>query len=659
LKFHELNYLLGRNIISMVLRYILPNIVFPIFLFANDLENINIDILSLLLIPTIMYISYRIYIVYIKNQTTEEADELTEVPFNEDIALLDEGKELINFLKLNPSHTKIHNETYRVQNLLNEVYGLLDTLLQKNNIELVYDIDSSMPIELVGDSLHIEQALYNLLSTIITKLQDTTIMVSFKKAYKNDEILIQIVPTQDISLNNISIETTHALLKQLNAHLTIQDNISTIHLPFLTSPVYLEAYYSLPKSIHNQKVLLIEDNPITAKIIDKSIQYFSLDVTIQRTTQLTKIKNFSLYDIMIIDAKLLTPILLRHLEEIKTNKNLHIISLETLYGQRDRRFKPNPIVSKYLYKPLSSAMVFNFLYEIYVIQEDLTQSNLEQEKTKDREVVFIEETNNIIRESFQDFNHIHILVVEDNKINQKIIQRVLEKSKIQITIANNGQEALIYLQEYNTIDIILMDINMPIMDGYQATKKIRENDTFSSLPIVIVSGLGFRNEIEQMYLAGANAHLTKPFKIGQLYNAFSMFLNIDSQQENSNEASHSQYLEDTNILDIQKGTSSVQNILAYRDSLRETLIMLKSSDEKIKESIIKKDFLELYIFCNDIISDSESIGASNLTQVLNEILILLNTKEEVLLQNYIILYRDAWIKTKRNIELYLKSVNSY
>jgi len=651
----------------MLLRYILSSIVFSIFLFANDLESISIDILSLLLISTIMYVFYRIYIIYRTNQkpyeATEEPDELTEVPFNEDIALLDEGKELINFLKRNPSHTKIHNETYRVQNLLNEVYGLLDTLLQKNNIELVYDIDRSMPIELVGDSLHIEQALYNLLSTIITELQDTTIMVSFKKSDKNNEILIQIVATQDISLNNISIETTHTLLKQLNAHLTIQDNISTIHLPFLTSPVYLEAYYSLPESIHDQKVLLIEDNPITAKIIDKSIQYFSLDVTIKRTTQLTKIKNFSLYDIMIIDAKLLTPILLRHLEEIKTNKNLHIISLETLYGQRDRRFKPNPIVSKYLYKPLSSAMVFSFLYEIYIMQKDVTTSNLEQEKTKNTEVVFIEETNNIIRESFQDFNHIHILVVEDNKINQKIIQRVLEKSKIQITIANNGQEALNHLQEHNNIDIILMDINMPIMDGYQATKKIRENATFSSLPIVIVSGLGFRNEIEQMYLAGANAHLTKPFKIGQLYNAFNMFLNVDPQNAhanaNANEDYNSQYLEDTNILDIQKGISSVQNILAYRDGLRETLVMLKSSDEKIKESIIKKDFLELYIFCNDIISDSESIGASNLTQVLNEILILLNTKEEALLQNYIVLYRDAWIKTKRNIELYLKSVSSF
>jgi CheY-like chemotaxis protein len=652
----------------MLFRY-LQLILLPILSFAKDFsdtESVGINISIFLLIITIIFVTYKTFIFYKSKETSDniskKTKEIVETSFNKSHELLNEDKTFIEFLKTNHLTNISKNETFRVQNLLNEVYGLTEPLIQKNNIEFIYDVDSSIPIELVGDSLLIEQTLYNLLSEIIILSPNATLTVRFEKENQSNILVIQVINSKNILLDNISsLETIHTLLKQINATLSVQNNIYTLHLPFLSSSLYHESYYALPDTVLGQKVLLIEDNTQTAKIISNIFHHFGLEVTTKLSSTLTNIHNFEVYDIVIVDAKLLTPILLRHFEEIKEEQSLHIISLETLYGQRDRRFKPNSLIDKYLYKPLSTGMIFGFLYEIYVMQENNPIPSHEKPKGKDKysEIVFIEEKENITPESFQDFNLIHILVVEDNKINQKIIQSVLQKSKIQITIANNGQEALNQLKEHPTIDIILMDINMPIMDGYQATKKIRENSSFSSLPIVIVSGLGFRNEIEQMYLAGANAHLTKPFKIGQLYNAFNMFLNTRKEEVNSNERYNSQYIEDINILDIQKGVASVQNILAYRDSLRETLVMLKSSDEKIKESIIKKDFMELYVYCNRILIDSQYIGATNLTQVLNEILILLNQKEEVLLQSYIILYRDAWIKTKRNIELYLKSVNSY
>jgi len=650
----------------MLPRYLSAGLLLPILLFSkehNDTDNIGINITIFLLLIAIAFVSYQTIIFYRSrrniNIASEETEEIVGTSFNESQALLDEGKDLINFLKMNRTQNKTHNETYRVQNLLNEIYGLIEQMIQKNNIEFIYDVDSSMPIELVGDSLLIEQALYNLLSPIIDLSTNATLTVRFGKKYQTNELIIQVLNSKNILLDTSSLDPTHTLLNQLNASLSIKDNIYTIYLPFLHSPIYHEAYYALPQTVVGKKVLLIEDNTLTAKTISNMFHHFGLEVTSESTNILTHLYDFDLYDIMMVDSKLLTPLLLRQVEEIKTNQSFHVISLETLYGQIDRRFKPNSLIDKYLYKPLSTGIIFAFLYRIYVMQED--DKTLEREKVEDKssEIIFINDVENITRESFQDFNHIHILVVEDNKINQKIIQSVLEKSKIQITIANDGQEALNYLNDGQSIDIILMDINMPIMDGYQATQKIRENSAFSSLPIVIVSGLGFRNEIEQMYLAGANAHLTKPFKIGQLYNTFTLFINTDSQITNSHDVPITQYSEDTNTFDIQKRSASVQNILAYRDTLRETLTSLQHSDEKIKEYIIKKDFSALYDYCIRIVADSEYIGATSLAQVLNEILIILNKQEEALLQDYMILYRDEWIKTKRNIELYLKSVNAY
>jgi len=521
---------------------------------------------------------------------------------------------------------------------------------------LIYDIDTSMPIELVGDALLIEQALYTLLSPLLELSHAATVTVKFKKHTQDDTLSIQVLHSQNVHIEEESIEITQSILKKFNANLSHKGNTYTIKMPFLRSAIYNESYYSLPDTVIGQKVLLIEDNAYTAKTITRIFKSFKLDIDIKSTSQLNQITNFNHYDVLMVDSKLLTPILMRYLKEIKSNKDLHIISLETLYKKRDRRFKHNPLISKYLHKPLSTGIIFNLLYEIYVMHANVHALKEEKQNT---EVFFIEERKNITQESFQDFNHAHVLIVEDNKINQKIIQSILEKSDIQISIANNGQEALEHLDAHDNINIVLMDINMPILDGYQTTKKIRENAALLSLPIVIVSTLNFRDEIEEMYLVGANAHLTKPFMIGQLYNAFDMFLVTANSRESLCETSPSKFTEDTDILDIQQGATLANNILSYRDGLRETLVMLNHSDEKIKENIIKKDYKELHTYIESLLLESKSIGAISLTQVLTEILILLHSYEEKLLENYIILYRDEWIKTKRNIELYLKSVNSY
>jgi len=521
---------------------------------------------------------------------------------------------------------------------------------------LIYDIDTSMPIELVGDALLIEQALYNLLSPLLELSHAATVTVKFKKHTQDDTLSIQILHSQNIHIEEERIEITQSILKKLNANLSHKDNIYTIKMPFLRSAIYNDSYYSLPDTVIGQKVLLIEDNVYTAKTITRIFKSFKLDIDIKSTSQLNQITNFNHYDIFMVDSKLLTPILMRYLKEIKSNQKLHIISLETLYVKRDRRFKHNPLITKYLYKPLSMGIIFNLLYEIYVMHAN---ENTLKKEPQNTEVFFIEERENITRESFQDFNHTHVLIVEDNKINQKIIQSILEKSNIQITIANNGQEALEHLDAHDNINIVLMDINMPILDGYQTTKKIRENTARLSLPIIIVSSLSFRDEIEEMYLVGANAHLTKPFKVGQLYNAFDMFLVTANSEESLSETSHSQFIEDTDILDIQQGATSAKNILAYRDGLRETLVILKHSDEKIKENIIKKDYTVLNTYIETLLLESKSIGTISLTRVLTEILILLHSHEEKLLEKYIVLYRDEWIKTKRHIERYLKSVNTF
>lgn len=607
-------------------------------------------------------------LLFSKKEVSEKIISSEEDHFQSIENLLDEEKNLIHLLKKNSQKTDIHNEIFRVQNLLNELYGLVEPIIQENNIEFIYDIDESIPIELVGDTLILEQLLYHLLAFILDDTQNSTLIVKLGKIQNTIifEILSQKhnIYTED---ENSNVNTSKKLIAKIHGNLFVTKNkkytMHKITLPFLHHELYQESYYQLPTHVIEKKVLLIEDDKETTEIISKIFIQFKLNITIENSDTLPSLQNFHTYDLLILDSKRITPILMRHLQEVKDTFGLKIISLEKLFGwQRDRRLKPNPLINKYLYKPLSRGMISGLLYEMFVLRTDenivLNENTLHKDLQRTGEIVFIEETPNIKRESFKDFGYKHILVVEDNLINQKIMQSLLEKSHIRVTLANNGQEALDYTDNDSTIDIVLMDINMPTMDGYQATKHIRKNKLLYDLPIVIISGLGFRNEIEEMYLVGADAHLTKPFKIGQLYTVFNLYLNKKQTLKNTL-PEKIEYTEQKEILDTQKGISKMHNILVYRDILREVLVSLKHSHHIIKERIIREEYEGLEEYCTDLLQDTRSIEAHNISKVLNEIHILVKNNEEALLQPYITLYHNEWIQTKRNIELYLKSVSAY
>ena len=108
-----------------------------------------------------------------------------------------------------------------------------------------------------------------------------------------------------------------------------------------------------------------------------------------------------------------------------------------------------------------------------------------------------------------------VLLVEDNLVNQMVAQELLQSMNAKVIIANNGQQALDLLAK-NTIDLILMDIQMPVMDGLTATRKIRENPQYKQLPIVAMTAHAREEDQQQSLAAGMNLHIAKPVTYEQL-----------------------------------------------------------------------------------------------------------------------------------------------
>ncbi|HQT36835.1 MAG: hypothetical protein B7Y30_06345, partial [Campylobacterales bacterium 16-40-21] len=120
---------------------------------------------------------------------------------------------------------------------------------------------------------------------------------------------------------------------------------------------------------------------------------------------------------------------------------------------------------------------------------------------------------------------IHLLLVEDNDLNQLVASERLKQMGITCSIANNGQEAVEMVQK-EVFDAVLMDLQMPVMDGFEATREIRKLEGFASLPIIALSAAVLQDDLKMATDAGMNDHIAKPIDKIVLQNILSKWLSV-------------------------------------------------------------------------------------------------------------------------------------
>lgn len=144
----------------------------------------------------------------------------------------------------------------------------------------------------------------------------------------------------------------------------------------------------------------------------------------------------------------------------------------------------------------------------------------------------IKELPNHVENKFDPklFKNLHVLVVDDNEMNRLVASTMLKSHNIKVTEVKNGQEAVekALSHEY---DLILMDIQMPIMDGWEATKKIRENSSFH-IPIIALTANAFKGEEDKCKNAGMDGYLSKPFKDKELFSLMSQLVKSEKASDN-------------------------------------------------------------------------------------------------------------------------------
>jgi len=231
-----------------------------------------------------------------------------------------------------------------------------------------------------------------------------------------------------------------------------------------------------------------------------------------------------------------------------------------------------------LNKPVTSSSLYNTVVDIL---HRRGANNLDNIKT-------------ITEQKKQRILGVRVLIVDDSEINREVAMRILVGEGGVVHLANDGREAVNWLQANpNAVDIVLMDVQMPVMDGYEATIQLRKNPKLASLPIIALTAGAFKSQQDAANSAGMNAFVAKPFNVDELLSAIQKLTGTAEDTTHQYQISSPSPIftnqPDLPGIDLSKGLSIWNDVNAYKKFLRKFIDEYKDSSAAFRIFYMEKD----------------------------------------------------------------------
>lgn len=574
--------------------------------------------------------------------------------------------DIIDFLRIKSKKTKLIQGTLDFSNLLNDVSGTIKENIKHTPLHLHYNLSPSISQYIYADTLHLARILENIiLYCVRNNTHIIEVNIDKKSTHSKKENIFFTIETNinmDLEKNeslfnskynkiNNSYESldlfiAKELVSLMKGNLIARNNTKG-NVEFLFDIPYIEDITTRQEIAIEKKHVLVVDSYYGSALCTQNIfRTLGHDVAIISKEEYARDgEDFSNYDLIIVEDKLC-----KDQKVHNFNNKTQTITLSNLFGESTTEHKK--CTPHALQKPLTSKQIQTLLEILYT--DSPLENTIESYRKNNALHVhrgLFEEYSNVNLLSFSKFEDYKILLVEDNVINQKVFQGILGPSNISITVANHGEEALKILASEKEFDIVFMDINMPIMDGYTATEIIRQNNSFMSLPIIALSALTSPNEIDSMYNAGMNGYLEKPLRKGKLFQAMLTFLDSNENNIVEYKEENIQYLDGLNI---QQGILNANsNTIFYKEILLEFQDAYHEDDKTFYTLAKEFKYDELKLLCLDMRGLSGSIGAEDMNQLVEEILQKIIAKEYHTIIEYAHPYRKELKRILSSIKKYI------
>ncbi|MFO7585394.1 MAG: response regulator, partial [Anaerolineales bacterium] len=567
--------------------------------------------------------------------------------------LLSTINDILDFSKIEAGKMDLEISAFHLEGVLQSLSSLFAHRVQEKNIELVFNIGPDVPRNLVGDPVRLRQILVNLLGNAVKFTEEGQIILRIgilKKSRKRatlefvvSDTGIGMAPEQITRLflpftqadssttrkyggTGLGLTISQRLVRLMGGKIQVQSNLGqgstfTFQLTLEYQPDQKEEI-KIPE-LQSLHVLVIDDNPDSLEFIASTLESFSCNVVkvpnLTKAIAMLKNRTGKPFNFVMLDWELpdapnsqQASLLIKQQPGMLSTPIILLSSAESLIHQ-----SAQASIDGYLVKPITRSQLFDTMMQI------LGKEKVSEKPRKEKQ----------LGATIENLSGALVLLVEDHEINQMVAKEILQGMGIKVVIAKNGMEAIEKVAQ-QPFHAVLMDIQMPGMDGYEATRQIRRDPRFSAdkLPIIAMTAHALSGEREKALQAGLNDYISKPIDIAHLANLLLRWIVPETLQDDAFQQmdipESETHFPISAVLDTEKALARLGNQQAL---YRRLLKMLRENQSGIGQDIraaIQDDDIELaHRHAHSLKGLAASIGANELSEAAKQLEVALSEGE--------------------------------
>ncbi|WIO73221.1 transporter substrate-binding domain-containing protein [Porticoccaceae bacterium LTM1] len=459
--------------------------------------------------------------------------------------------DILDFSKIEAGKLDIENVDFRIEDVFDNLANLVGLKAEEKGLELLFDLPADLPSALIGDPLRLGQILVNLGNNAV-KFTDTGEViiraevldqqpdsVFLKFSVKDSGIgmsaeqqsrLFQSFSQADSSTTRkyggtgLGLAISKSLTERMGGEIWVNSSPGNGSEFIFTVKLGKQEQQDEPLRRECQtvlgdiRVLVVDDNQSSRHILTTILSSLGIDVDQVDSgqaalDQLKKQTDSSSYQVLLMDWKMDGMDGVETARVIQSQghlKELPTIIMVTAYGREEAKQAAEGVqISSFLSKPVTPSSLL-----------DAIMSGLGRGRISGTSASYRKEVTD---KSAAKLRGARILLVEDNEINQELAVDLLRNNGMTVEVASNGLEAIEALQKED-FDGVLMDCQMPVLDGYEATRQIRQQAKWADLPILAMTANAMVGDREKVVTAGMNDHIAKPINVGELFNTMAKWI---------------------------------------------------------------------------------------------------------------------------------------
>jgi PAS domain S-box-containing protein len=475
--------------------------------------------------------------------TTKQRDYLRKIDGSAK-ALLRIINDILDFSKIEAGRLDLESTEFNLEEVLDNLATLVTVKAAEKDIEVLFRTEPGVPLHLVGDPLRLGQVLINLASNAVkfTAHGEIVIATRLVEEGKDQAVLefsvrdsgIGMTPEQAARLfqpftqadttttrkfggTGLGLSISRRLVEMMGGQIQVdsapgQGSTFTFTATFGLARHAGARFASLVGDLRGLRVLVVDDSDTSRVIFSEALRSMTFDVGVAASGEeaLAEIDRADdagrPYDLVLMDYKM------PGLDGIEATRRIlkrprpgkvPTVIMVTAYGREEiMKQAESAGIKGFLIKPVNQSVLLNTIMEAYGHDGHRALHPLTPQAASS--------------EAMSAIRGARVLVAEDNEINQQVARGILESAGLRVDLANNGREAVAKARA-SRYDAVLMDIQMPELDGLQATAELRRDAQLADVPIIAMTAHAMSGDRERSLAAGMNDHVTKPIDPDALF----------------------------------------------------------------------------------------------------------------------------------------------